>query len=51
MKKIISNNRIIAAVLAAAIALSCLAGCGQAKTSVVQRKVDTNRGTGFHSTF
>ncbi len=49
MKNIISKNRIIAAVLAAAIALSCMAACGKATTSVVQRKVESNRGTTIHS--
>ena len=49
MKNIISKNRIIAAVLAAAIALSCFAACGKAQASVVQRKIETNRGTGFHA--
>ena len=49
MKYIVSKKRIVAAVLAAAIVLT-MAACGQATTTVVQRKVETNRGTGFHST-
>ena len=51
MKKFIANNRILAAVLAAALMLASLGACTNAKASIVQRKVETNRGTGFHSTF
>ena len=49
MKKTLSNNRILAAVLAVVLALTCLAGCGSAKASIVDRKADSYRGTGFHT--
>ena len=50
MKRALRSNRIIAVVLAAVITVCSLAACGNAKTTVVNRKVETNRGTGFHST-
>ena len=49
MKNIISKNKIIAAALAAVIMLSSMAACGKAATTVVQRKVQSNRGTTIHS--
>lgn len=51
MKTMTIGKKAIAAVLACIIALSCLAACGNAQTTVRQRTENTNRGTGFHSTF
>ena len=49
MKKLAINNRILAALLAAVLALSCLAACGNTAASVVKRSEGSNRGTGFHT--
>jgi outer membrane protein assembly factor BamE (lipoprotein component of BamABCDE complex) len=44
------TKKIVAVVLAAAIALSCLAACGTT-ASVVNRNPDSKRGTSIHSGF
>ena len=50
MKKTVKANKIVAVVLAALIALSCLAACGNAQATVVQR-TNSQRGTGFHQSY
>ena len=45
------TNRLIAAVLAVALALTCLAACGNSAASVVNRNPDSKRGTSIHSGF
>lgn len=51
MKNITFKNRIAAAVLAAVLAVFFLAACGRTQTTIVQRKVDSNRGTTFNQKF
>ena len=45
------TKRLIAAVLAVALALTCLAACGNSAASVVNRTPDSKRGTSIHSGF
>ena len=44
------SKRLVAAVLAVVLALSCLAACGTT-ASVVNRNPDSKRGTSIHSGF
>ncbi|MBQ9825762.1 MAG: hypothetical protein IJM61_01100 [Firmicutes bacterium] len=44
------TKKIVAVVLAAVLALSCLAACGTT-ASVVNRNPDSNRGTSIHNGF
>ena len=49
-KKMTLTKKIVAVVLAAVLALSCLAACGTT-ASVVNRNPDSNRGTSIHNGF
>jgi hypothetical protein len=49
-KKMTLTKKIVAVVLAAVLALSCLAACGTT-ASVVNRNPESNRGTSIHNGF
>ena len=49
--KMTLSKRLIAAVLAAVMALACLAACSNSAASVVNRNPDSKRGTTIHNGF